>query len=495
MEILPMIRIRPLLATALMLLSTQTALAAGSRSDAIKLTARDCPATDEIPRDATCMRAMVPEDYDQPAGRTIGLDIVILRAKRGEGQGPPLFVFQGGPGDRTTLSAGDESDVWASFRSTHDLVFVDQRGNGNSPDLSCKLETVPSSSQVPELWPAALLAPCSRRLAYSADLARYTTTYAARDVDNVRAALGYAQIDVVGYSYGTRLAQELLRRNDAAIHAMLLVGPQSPAAAVPAGMAQVAQQALVKIVDRCKSDKACAAVWPDGAGDLERLQQRLAHGSFRLNSSGDNRGTEISPGVVASYLRMHLYSASGGVTIPGSIHALSDEHRDQAELLKVVDWRKNFDTWGPPLGMYMAITCAEDLPFIDVIAERRAAERTFLGSYRVDQQVAACRAWPKAQPNAAVHTPVVSSVPTLLLIGEFDVATPSRLVPIIAASLAHGRTIVVPNRGHSMPEKWDSCLGKVATVFLETADEKHLDTACIGQLQMPPFVTTTVPSN
>ena len=486
--------IRRILATALMMSSMQAALAAGPRPDAINLAARDCPARDDIPRDATCMRATVPEDYDNPTGRTIGLDIVILRAKRREGHGAPLFVFQGGPGDRTTFSASDESATWADFRHTHDLVFVDQRGNGETPNLSCTAETATATSLATDLFPAAPLAACSRRLAESADLARYTTTDAARDVDNVRAALGFAQINVVGYSYGTRLAQELLRRDDAAVHAMLLIGPEAPALAVPAGMALVAQQSLAAIIDRCKADASCAATWPDVASDLERLQQRLAHGSFGLRAAGDKPGTAIGPGVVASYLRSHLYSASAAATLPRSIHALSDEHRDQAELSAIAAWRKGFDTW-LPLGMYMAITCAEDLPFVDVDAERRAAEGTFLGSYRIDQQAVACRAWPRAQPNAAVHTPVVSGVPTLLLVGEFDPATPSRLAPGIVASLAHGRTIIVPNRGHDMSEEWRTCLGKISTSFLETADETHLDTACVGRLHMPSFVTTRVPTN
>ena len=248
--------IRRILAAALMLSSTQAALAGSPPPDAIKLTARACPATDEIPRDATCLRATVPEDYDKPAGRTIGLDIVILKAKRREGHGAPLFVFQGGPGDRTTSSAGDESAVWANFREAHDLVFVDQRGKGKTPDLSCTTETATAPSFATDLWPAAPLAACARRLAERADLARYTTTDAARDFDNVRAALGYAQIDIVGYSYGTRVAQELLRRDDAAVHATLLIGPEAPAMAVPAGMALVAQQSLAAIVDRCKADAA-----------------------------------------------------------------------------------------------------------------------------------------------------------------------------------------------------------------------------------------------
>ena len=84
--------IQRILATALMLSSMQAALAAGLPPDAINVSARDCTERDDIPSDATCMRATVPEDYDNPKGRTIGLDIVILGAKRREGHGAPLFV-------------------------------------------------------------------------------------------------------------------------------------------------------------------------------------------------------------------------------------------------------------------------------------------------------------------------------------------------------------------------------------------------------------------
>ncbi len=440
------------------------------------------------------MRATVPEDYDKPAGRMIGLDIVILKAMRHEAGSVPLFVLQGGPGDRTTRTAGDEAEMWAKFRRAHDLVFVDQRGNGETPELGCAAEMATSPSLATDLWPAAQLAACARRLTMSADLSRYTTTDAARDVHNVRAALGYAKINIVGYSYGTRLAQEVLRRDSSAVHAALLIGPEAPAMAVPAGMAQLAQQSLAAIVDRCKADAACAAAWPDVDGDLERLQQRLVRSSFALHTKSGDLEADIGPGVIASYLRTRLYWAEGAVTLPRIIHALSDPHRDQAELAAIAAWRKDFDTRAP-WGMYMAVTCAEDFPFVDEDAERRAAEGTFLGNYRIDQQAAACRAWPRAEPNAKVHAPVVSSVPTLLLVGEFDPATPSRFTPGIVASLAHSRTIVVPNRGHSMPEEWNVCLGKISTSFLETADETHLDAACVKRLRLPSFVTMPVPAN
>ena len=506
---------RHALATSLLLAAAQASLAASSRPDPVDIKPRACPQTDAIPHGATCLRATVPEDYDKPAGRTIGLDIVVLKATRRDAHRPPLFVLSGGPGDRTTFTAADEVELWTAHLREHDLVFVDQRGNGETPDLACASPDASPASLMTDLWPAAPLAACAHRLSASADLARYTTTDAARDLDNVRAALGYAQIDIVGYSYGTRLAQEVLRRDDAAVHAALLIGPMAPAMSVPSGMAQAMQRSLAATLDRCKADAACTAAWPDVDGDLRRLEHRFAQGPLVLHATkaraagaasaatgmamatatdATDKDLAIAPGVIASFLRGQLYSATGAATLPRRIHALSDPGRDQAELGRIAAWRKAFDSWAP-MGMYMAITCAEDVPFVDIDAERRAASGTLLGSYRVDMQSAACRAWPREQPNAAVHAPVVSAVPTLLLVGEFDPATPPGFAPGIVASLAHGRAVVVPNRGHSLPEDWDACIGKVSTAFLETADAAHLDTACVARLRMPPFVTTPVAAN
>ena len=50
------------------------------------------------------------------------------------------------------------------------------------------------------------------RLARDHELSQYTTSVAVRDLDAVRAALGYERISLYGSSYGTRVAQHYLRR-------------------------------------------------------------------------------------------------------------------------------------------------------------------------------------------------------------------------------------------------------------------------------------------
>jgi pimeloyl-ACP methyl ester carboxylesterase len=249
-------------------------LSANTSPDKITLEKMACPASSI--KNAVCMKAIVPENYDLAGGRQISLDVVILKAAIPASPSRSIFVLQGGPGQRTTSTVEDESEVWNKVGRTHDLVFVDQRGTGISPDLHCPKPDEDKNVLLRDLWPAQNLAACAKRLSGSVDLTRYTTPDAARDLNNVRAALGYDQIGVVAYSYGTRLAQEYLRHYDQSVRATLLLGPEAPAAYVPAGLAREADISLSGILNRCAADKECSTAFPDVFGDLKKLKAILS---------------------------------------------------------------------------------------------------------------------------------------------------------------------------------------------------------------------------
>ena len=113
----------------------------------------------------------------------------------------------------------------------------------------------------------------------------YTTSIAVRDLDDVRAALGFEQIDLYGGSYGTRVAELYMRRYPAHVHAVILDGVTYPEQAIGAETPQDAERALNLIV----------GALPAGA----RLRRRLsaaAAGSGRAaaairsaESHGDHR--------------------------------------------------------------------------------------------------------------------------------------------------------------------------------------------------------------
>ncbi len=286
----------------------------------------------------------------------------------------------------------------------------------------------------------------------------------------------------------TRLAQEYLRHYDNSVRATLLLGPEAPAAYVPAGLAREAEISLTEILNRCKADKECSTAFPDVFGDLEKLKAILNERGLILRKGSKDQANDvhISSGVVASYLRTYLYSVSSAASLPRLIHSLANEDKNQEQLALIVKWREQF-AGAAPWGLYMAITCNEDLPFIDEEKERALAAGTLIGSFRIDQQFAACRNWPRGQVSLEFHTPVDSDKPILLLAGQFDPATPSSNSEKIISHMPNGKLVIVPNRSHAMFEDWDECLEKVTTNFLENANARTIDTACVNRLSLPNF--------
>ena len=70
---------------------------------------------------------------------------------------------------------------------------------------------------------------CAKELAArGVDAAQYTTLAWIADLDAVRAALGYAKINLWGGSYGTRAALEYLRRHPDRVRSVVLDGVAPP---------------------------------------------------------------------------------------------------------------------------------------------------------------------------------------------------------------------------------------------------------------------------
>src|SRR5207237_8764993 len=144
----------------------------------------------------------------------------------------PIFVLAGGPGLGAASAMRDaDARFFEGMRARRDVVFIDQRGTGGSHRLSCRL-TTGSGAQATfgDLLPPDRIRACREALEKIADLRLYTASIAMDDVDDVRAALGYATINLYGVSYASLAAMQYLRQHPSRV--------RSPA---PGGMAPPAQ--------------------------------------------------------------------------------------------------------------------------------------------------------------------------------------------------------------------------------------------------------------
>jgi len=437
-----------------------------------------------------CATRAVWEDRAAARGRKIGLNVVILPA-RGPGRAPdPVFVLGGGPGEGIAAEAADQLETTATLRRHRDVVLVDQRGTGRSNPLACELYG-PGNADVRRLagplFPDAEVRRCRERLERVADLTLYTTPIAMDDLDDVRAWLGYDKIDLLGGSYGTRAAQVYVRRHGERVRSAVLIGVTPLDEALPSHHAYAGQRAVDLLFAECAKDPACRAAYPEIARELREVMARVDRGAkVALDDPAIHQKVEVEPsrGLVAEGIRYVLYEAGGG-ELPRKIDRAY--RGDLAPLVETAIEQRGRLARGLADGMFLAVTCAEDIPFLAPREVARLTAGTLLGDYRVREQQRACALWPRAPIPSGLRTPLRSAVPALLVSGERDPVTPPEFGERVLRGLPNGRHVVIPYGGHG--SGGGACLDGLIARFVERGSAAGLDASCLEKVPPPRFAT------
>lgn len=429
---------------------------------------------------ARCGALEVPENWSRPGGRTISLNVMVIPAVKKAAGATPLFDLAGGPGIAVTTSAGFYLTEGRTFRESRDVVLVDQRGTGKSSPLRCpELENV---SPLQRMYPPEAVERCREALAPTHNLSQYTTPASARDIDAVRRALGAKQIDIASLSYGTKLAQAYMREFPTRVRAAVLIGAAPMDLKVPLHHARNAEDALRLIFADCAADAACNAAYPSLVDEWEAVLARFNAGPIPMVTAAGVLPVERGP--FAEALRAKLTIESSQRNIPSIIHAAAQG--DFAPYLEAV---------GPggssPFaeGQYLSIECSEGTARIAPAEVGPAVAGTFLGRYRVDEQIGACGLWPSSDIPEEYFKPVASAVPTLFFSGGRDHVTPPRYAEDIASRFSNSRIIFVEEMAHAPSDILHiECLDAMMVSFYASADPKAVDTACAAGMKAPPFV-------
>src|SRR5687768_3739056 len=229
-----------------------------------------------IKGDAKCGTLEVFENRATRKGRKIPINVVVLPATGSKREPDALFYFAGGPGSAATEDAPGIVDILARIREHRDLVFVDQRGTGQSNPLNCDLfNPADTQSFLGSFFPVDDVRKCREQLEPKADLTLYTTNIAMDDLDDIRAALGYEQINLYGGSYGTRAALVYLRRHPKHVRTAILHGVAPTNQFMPRNFPQDAERALQGVLSECEADEACRRAFPQVKADAQRVLEQL----------------------------------------------------------------------------------------------------------------------------------------------------------------------------------------------------------------------------
>jgi len=241
----------------------------------------------EVPsgREVECGFLEVPEKRSNPSGATIRLAVAIFRSESANPAPDPIVYLDGGPGGHSLEAIPFSFEAgFSPFLEQRDFVMFDQRGVGFSePGLFCpeyldELTDIADediSSDESASREIASLLECRSRLLddNDVDLTAYNTAESAADVADLRVTLGYADWNLYGISYGTRLALGVMRDHPQGVRSVILDSTLPPEAdLMTEGPANFAR-ALRVLFTGCSSDPNCAGAYP---GFEQRLLDRVA---------------------------------------------------------------------------------------------------------------------------------------------------------------------------------------------------------------------------
>ena len=422
------------------------------------------------------------ENREAKTGRTLDLHVVILRALAEEARPDPVFFFAGGPGVAAAGGWRRFTDHW--MRADRDIVIVNQRGTGGSNRIDCDAPGGPGDLQgyLGQVFENAEgFRDCIDALSKRADLEWYGTATAMDDLDELRASLGYEQINLTGGSYGSRAALEYVRRHGEHVRCAIVSGVAPVGFVNPLYHASAAQRALDIILDECAADPDCSAAYPDLASKFDETLARLEVEPGRATILVNEEPIELmlTRDGFAEALRMLMYFDSRRV--PYLVQRAFDGDYKTFALAALQQNRAVRDAIA--FGMLLCVTCNEDLSRIDRATIDRLTEDTFLGDVRVRQQLAVCELWPGSHVPADHGAPLVSDVPILMLSGHYDPVTPPSFAEDAAQHLPNALHIVGPG-SHGLVT---SCTEAIQREFLALGSADGIDLSCVETLRPGPF--------
>jgi len=448
-----------------------------------KVTHQPCY-VDGMSQQLQCGKLTVPLGAD--GGAEIELAYTLIQANPEQRSRDAVLVLAGGPGQGARDLVGGLGGNLNVAKLQRDLVFVDMRGTGDSAALACP--TVDLTIQDLEVT-VSHFRDCQQALAFQPE--HFTSLQYVSDLERVRQAFGYRQWNLLGGSYGTRLAQLYMREHPEAIRSAVLDSIAPLDEVIGARMGADADSALERLFSRCESEPACRRAFPElrvGFADtLARLERDPAQVRFRHPRNGEWRERELDRGNFAALVRVLLYGREQHRVLPWLLDRAAIGEFEALMAIAATVEEGLVDVMA--LGVTANILCSEDIGRHGREVVPEAEAESFLGTLQADFWLAVCEDWPRYRVPMDYDQPLKSAIPTLLVSGELDPVTPPAYGERLLATLSNARHLVLPGGGHTDAFRGGNCINRIVNQFIKEPDLQALDTDCVEKLGPRPFFT------
>lgn len=445
-----------------------------------------------------CGGITVPEDRQSQSGK-VHLPVVRIMGAKGGAQIPAVILGGGGPGGGLNLHDGESIAGWNDFRKQllgddGELILLDPRGSGEShPSLTCPQWTdavwetihLPLDAKEELDYFSELSLNCARWWNKRVRLSSYTTGETVDDMEAIRRALGLRQWDIIGFSHGTRLALELIRKYPDGVRAAVLDSP------VPADAGTLPPRRPLEVVldrlgeDCARSDKC--KQYGDLRDNLDEATKRIAKETPPITVVFDNATLTLAltPSRFVDVVILALYDEEMTKSLPRFARQLADGKWDSpamgvfAENAMLV-WLDYDFAWT----LFDATICRENL-----IPGRGESDghifpgRVFPWSDMERVTRRHCRRINDITGGSSspIRPPLVSDKPMIIIGGRYDMATPAEHAQTLARRLENAQLLTVP-MGHTPMQK-SQCITEIARRFLRSPNAPLSDHCAVPPLK------------
>lgn len=421
----------------------------------------------------------MPADYTHPAEGTIGVAMIRVVARDRAHRIGSLLTDPGGPGGSGIEFVTAAADaVLARYRDRFDIVGFDPRGSGKSQPVHCldsaaterylEVDQVPDDAAERQALIEAhkqYVAACQANTAKLLPL--LAAEVVARDMEEMRMALGDPKLTYMGLSYGTLLGATYAELFPTLVRALDLDGVVDPAQDIEGfirGQAIGYDDALNRFLASCV--RAPCPFNADGQGrqKLDAISASIDRIPMKVGSRS------IGPGGLA-------YAVAEGLTGPSRWNTLaqalalagSGDGRGLLFLFDSYAQRNPDGTYGNLLDIYNAVTCTDRpaparIEDFDRIAADLRSTAPYFGASTTYASLP-CLYWP-VPPKGHAHAIRAAGAPPILVVGgTHDPATPYVWARALAGELRSGTLLTWEGDGHVSLGK-SQCIDDAVAAYL-----------------------------
>lgn len=477
---------------------------------ASRLEVRACKFKQVNLRKMECYWLVAPLRRDITTDGRARIPVTIFRA-RPEKKGrkveikEPVVLLTGGPGGHIGAVAKSYKH-WlhilkvSRWIGNRDLILLEQRGvQDTKPELNCVEERdMRGRASSLKRFLKAMMA-CHYRMTRwrGYDLAGYTTGEIVSDIIDIRRLLRIKKWTLWGGSYGSLLALETLRRDEAATKSVVISGIVPPHTAHQPFNTERIVRSVRRMVAACNEQKDCKRAFPKLEESMWKAVRRLRYYPIQTAVvGGDNVGGffyTINDSMLMDSVFGAMYNRKSIRFLPMIIKATlgkvdrayidilaqgadASYYRSSlsAALLYTVDCNDRFGVGAEPPkkadGAQPAVHTGKPVGRDTADREPPMRERFYIEfrkrmEIRSRADLALCRVWRATKTSSIKAEPVRSKVPVLLINGWLDPITPPENAFEAAKYLPNSHVVIMRHAAHSA--ELTKCGVKIKRSFIE----------------------------